>query len=640
MPPLLPMPARAMSDGMRTSLPPGAKTARLADHGRALNSLAPFLWPAGRGDLKLRVLAALTCLVIAKFANVYVPVLLKHTVDVLGPQAAAAAGGAAAVMAIPVGLILAYGLARLGTVTFQELRDALFVRVAQNAVRMVALSVFQHLHALSLRFHLERQTGGLSRVIERGTRAIQDLLTFVLFSILPTLVEILLVCAILWGMFDIRFAAVTFVTIVGYIAYTLTVTEWRLKFRREMNEQDNRANTRAIDSLLNYETVKYFGNEEHEARRYDVGLKGYETAAVRSYTSLSLLNIGQGGIVAVGLILVMLMAAQGVRDGTMTVGDFVLVNAYLIQLYLPLNFLGTVYRTIRQSLTDMDQMFQLLAVDREVQDAPDAQPLVVSQGSIRFRDVRFGYDGRRPILKGVSFDVPPGQTVAIVGPSGAGKSTISRLLFRFYDVNDGMIEIDGQDIRQVAQGSLRAAIGIVPQDTVLFNDTVRYNIAYGRPGASDAEVEEAARLARIHDFVQSLPDGYESMVGERGLKLSGGEKQRVAIARTILKAPRILMFDEATSALDTGTEREIQQSLREVSRGRSTLVIAHRLSTVADADEIVVLVAGEVVERGRHPDLLAQGGVYAEMWKRQAEGIPGDPEGLGLPREEPVPLQP
>jgi len=597
----------------------------------ALASLAPYLWPVGRGDLRLRVALALLCLVLAKLANVYVPIVLKDGVDALAPASA----GAGVLAAVPIGLILAYGLARLGTVLFQELRDALFVRVTQNAMRQVALSIFRHLHALSLRFHLERQTGGLSRVIERGTRAIEELLSFVLFSILPILFEILLVCAILWELFDYRFALVTFVTVLGYIAYTLSVTEWRLKFRREMNEQDNRANSRAIDSLLNYETVKYFGNEEHEARRYDIGLKGYETAAVRSYTSLSLLNIGQGAIASVGLVLVMLLAADGVQQGRMSVGDFVLANAYLIQLYLPLNFLGTVYRTIRQSLTDMEAMFRLLDVEREVEDLPGARPLEVREGHIRFRDVHFGYDPRRPILKGVSFEVPPGRTVAIVGPSGAGKSTISRLLFRFYDTGEGALEIDGQDIRSVTQDSLRAAIGIVPQDTVLFNDTIRYNIAYGRPDATDAQIEEAARLARIHDFIQSLPDGYDSMVGERGLKLSGGEKQRVAIARTILKAPAILMFDEATSALDTGTEREIQQSLREVSRGRSTLVIAHRLSTIADADEIVVLVAGEVVERGRHAELIARDGVYAEMWQRQAQGDAADPTGLGRPRELP-----
>jgi len=597
----------------------------------ALASLAPYLWPVGRGDLRLRVALALLCLVLAKLANVYVPIVLKDGVDALAPASA----GAGALAAVPIGLILAYGLARLGTVLFQELRDALFVRVTQNAMRQVALSIFRHLHALSLRFHLERQTGGLSRVIERGTRAIEELLSFVLFSILPILFEILLVCAILWDLFDYRFALVTFVTVLGYIAYTLSVTEWRLKFRREMNEQDNRANSRAIDSLLNYETVKYFGNEEHEARRYDIGLKGYETAAVRSYTSLSLLNIGQGAIASVGLVLVMLLAAEGVQQGRMSVGDFVLANAYLIQLYLPLNFLGTVYRTIRQSLTDMEAMFRLLDVQREVEDLPGAKPLEVREGHIRFRDVHFGYDPRRPILKGVSFEVPPGRTVAIVGPSGAGKSTISRLLFRFYDTGEGALEIDGQDIRSVTQASLRAAIGIVPQDTVLFNDTIHYNIAYGRPDATDAEIEEAAKLARIHDFIQGLPDGYDSMVGERGLKLSGGEKQRVAIARTILKAPAILMFDEATSALDTGTEREIQQSLREVSRGRSTLVIAHRLSTIADADEIVVLVAGEVVERGRHAELIARDGVYAEMWQRQAQGDAADPTGLGRPRELP-----
>ncbi|UEM02916.1 ABC transporter ATP-binding protein/permease [Skermanella rosea] len=577
-----------------------------------IRSLLPYLWPRGETELRVRVVAAMACLIVAKLANVYVPILYKHAVDALG------ATGAAAV-ALPVGLILAYGLARVLALAFGELRDAIFAKVAQRSIRSVALNVFRHLHALSLRFHLERQTGGLSRSIERGTRAIQTLLSFMLFNILPTLLEILLVCAILWGMFDVWFALATFLTVVAYIAYTLVITEWRMKFRREMNEMDNQANTKAIDSLLNYETVKYFGNEDHEARRYDGALRSYESAAVRSQTSLSLLNIGQAAIISVGLTIVMYMAARGIMAGTMTLGDFVLVNTYLLQLYQPLNFFGFVYREIKQSLADMEKMFELLDIDREVADADDAKPLSVEGATVAFEGVEFGYDPRRPILKGVSLAVPAGRTVAIVGPSGAGKSTISRLLFRFYDPGAGRILIDGQDIAKVTQASLRAAIGIVPQDTVLFNDTIFYNIAYGRPGATVEEVEHAARLAHIHDFINRLPDGYKTMVGERGLKLSGGEKQRVAIARTILKRPAILLFDEATSALDTHTEREIQANLREVSRGRTTLVIAHRLSTVIDADEIIVLEDGRIVERGRHADLLARGGAYAAMWTRQQE---------------------
>jgi ATP-binding cassette, subfamily B, heavy metal transporter len=577
-----------------------------------IRSLLPYLWPRNEMELRVRVVAAIVCLFIAKLANVYVPVLYKHAIDALGTTAATAA-------VLPVGLILAYGLARVLSLAFGELRDAIFAKVAQRSIRSVALNVFRHLHALSLRFHLERQTGGLSRSVERGTKAIQTLLSFMLFNILPTLLEILLVCAILWGMFNIWFALATFVTVVAYIAYTLVITEWRTKFRREMNEMDNQANTKAIDSLLNYETVKYFGNEEHEARRYDTALSFYEKAAVRSQTSLSLLNIGQAAIISVGLTVVMYMAARGIMAGTMTIGDFVLVNTYLLQLYQPLNFFGFVYREIKQGLADMEKMFELLEIDREIADAPDAKPLAVTGASVAFDGVEFGYDPRRPILKGVSFTVPAGRTVAIVGPSGAGKSTISRLLFRFYDPNAGRILIDGQDISAITQDSLRAAIGIVPQDTVLFNDTIFYNVAYGRPGASVEEVERAARLAHIHDFVLRLPDGYKTMVGERGLKLSGGEKQRVAIARTILKQPDILLFDEATSALDTHTEREIQANLREVSRGRTTLVIAHRLSTVIDADEIIVLDDGRIVERGRHGELLARRGAYAAMWTRQQE---------------------
>jgi ATP-binding cassette subfamily B protein len=497
----------------------------------------------------------------------------------------------------------------------------LFSAVEQNAVRRAALATFRHLHALSLRFHMERQTGGLSRAIDRGTKGIEFLLHFATFNVIPTLLEIALACGILWVMFDWRFALIPFVTIAGYVVFTFKVTEWRIAIRKEMNDADNDANTKAIDSLLNYETVKYFGNEEHEARRFDSALRLYERASVKSRTSLSVLNTGQSLIIAIGITLLMILAAQGVVGGTMTVGDFVMVNAYLLQLAMPLNFLGTVYREIKQSLIDLETMFRLLHSDAEVRDAAGAPGLALSRGEIVFEDVSFGYDPRRPILKGVSFTVRAGNTVAIVGPSGAGKSTISRILFRFYDVLDGAVRIDGQDIRTVSQASLRAAIGIVPQDTVLFNDTIGYNIRYGRPAASDAEMMEAARLARIDDFVRGLPDGYDTTVGERGLKLSGGEKQRVAIARTILKAPKILLFDEATSALDTKTEREIQKSLREVSRDRTTLVIAHRLSTVVEADEILVLEQGRVVERGRHEALLGRGGIYAQMWARQQAAV-------------------
>ena len=580
---------------------------------RTLADLAPYLWPRGAWGLRMRVVVALACLTLAKVATVTIPVFYKQAVDALSPEAGLA-------VVLPVGAILAYGIARVLSLAFAELRDAVFALVSQRAIRQAALKVFRHLHALSLRFHLDRQTGGLSRVIERGTAAIERLLSFMLFNILPTLLEIAMVAVILWSLFDIWFALVTVVTVVGYIAFTMWVTEWRLKFRRQMNRTDQEANTKAIDSLLNYETVKYFSNEGHEARRYDESQRLYEGAAVRSRTSLSLLNVGQAVIISTGLSIIMYMAARGIVAGTMTVGDFVLVNTYLIQLYQPLNFFGFVYREIKQALVDIEHMFGLLSEEAEVRDPPDAPPLRNQGGEIEFRDVTFAYDPRRVVLKGVSFTVAPGQTVAIVGPTGAGKSTISRLLFRFYDVTGGALLIDGQDIREVGQASLRRAIGIVPQDTVLFNDTIAYNIGYGRPGADQEAIRRAADLAHIDTFVSALPDGYDTRVGERGLKLSGGEKQRVAIARTILKDPEILIFDEATSALDTHTEREIQANLREISTGKTTLVIAHRLSTVVDADLILVLDDGQVVERGTHPELLARDGRYAAMWQRQQEG--------------------
>ena len=583
-----------------------------------VRSLLPFLWPAGEWGIKARVVIAVILLIAAKIAVVWVPIFYKDAVDAL-------TGETEPLLAIPVAVILGYGLMRVASLAFGEMRDAVFARVGQRAVRKIALLVFRHLHALSLRFHLERQTGGLSRIIERGNKAIETLLRFSLFNMVPTIVELALVFGILWYMLDLAIAAVTLVTVVAYVIYTMVVTEWRITFRRHMNEADNRANTKAIDSLLNYETVKYFGNEEHEAARYDRSLARYEDASVKSSVSLAVLNVGQATIISVGLTAVMLMSAAGIVAGTMTVGDFVLANTYLMQLYQPLNVFGFVYREIKQALIDIEQMFVLLAVPAEITDRPEAPDLMLSGAALAFSDVRFGYDARRPILKGISFEVPAGRKVAVVGPSGAGKSTLSRLLYRFYEVDSGAVTIDGQDLREVTQASLRRAIGIVPQDTVLFNDTIYYNIAYGRPGASPSEVENAARLARIHDFIMALPDGYQTTVGERGLKLSGGEKQRVAIARTILKDPAILIFDEATSALDTHTERAIQANLNEIARGRTTLVIAHRLSTVVDADEILVLEDGQIVERGRHGALLAAGGTYAAMWQRQQES--GEAEG-------------
>jgi ATP-binding cassette subfamily B protein len=557
---------------------------------------------------------AMVLLTLAKITNVVVPIFYKHAVDALSTNTAA-------VLAVPVALLVGYGLARILAQTFGELRDAVFAKVAQRAIRLAGLKAFKHLHRLSLRFHMDRKTGGVSRAIERGTKGIEFLLSFMLFNVLPTLLEIVMVCFILWGLYGIWFALVTFLTMGTYITWTLVITEWRIKYRRIMNETDSEANTKAIDSLLNFETVKYFGNEDHEADRFDSSLRNYEAAAVKSKTTLSFLNIGQGAIIATGVTIVMVMAGMGVVGGTMTIGDFVLVNAYLVQLFLPLNFLGFVYREIKRSLTDMETMFELMQENAEVKDIPGAKALALGGGEVVFEDVSFSYDSRRSVLDDVSFSVEPGKTIAIVGPSGAGKSTISRLLFRFYDATHGRILIDGQDIRDVTQKSIRAAIGMVPQDTVLFNDTIYYNIAYGAPGATPTEIEGAAKMAHIHDFIMSLPDGYSSTVGERGLKLSGGEKQRVAIARTILKNPRIMLFDEATSALDTHTEQEILSSLKEVSAERTTLTIAHRLSTVIDSDEILVLDDGRVVERGNHVSLLVLEGTYAAMWARQQEAL-------------------
>ncbi len=575
-----------------------------------VRSLMPYLWPRGDRGAHARVLLAAACLVLAKVATVYVPLVYSQAVDRLSPAHNPAT--------VPMALILGYGLLRVASAGFGELRDAVFASVQQRTTRRVGLDTFRHMHGLSLRFHLDRQTGGMSRAIERGVAGIQQVLRLAVFNLLPTLFEVLLVTGIIWRLFDWRYAAVTFGAVASYIGFTVGFTSWRIKYRRQMNDVDSEANTKALDSLLNYETVKYFGNEAHEARRFDDALARYETAAVRTQVTLNLLNIGQAAIIAGGLALIMLMAARGVVAGQMTVGKFVLVNTYLMQLYQPLNFLGFVYASIKQGVVDMEQMFRLLAVDQEVADAPGARPLAPScAGSVAFEDVRFGYGPDREILHGISFAAPPGGKLAIVGPTGAGKSTVSRLLFRFYDVTGGRVLIDGQDVRGLTQHSVRAAIGVVPQDTVLFNDTIRYNIAYGRIGATQAEVERAARAAQVHDFVLALPNGYDTVVGERGLKLSGGEKQRVAIARTILKNPRILILDEATSALDTRTEVEIGAALRNAAANRTTLVIAHRLSTVVDADEIIVLADGRVAERGAHASLLAAGGAYAGMWRLQ-----------------------
>jgi ATP-binding cassette, subfamily B, heavy metal transporter len=590
---------------------------------RTIRRVSPYLWPEGDRNARVRVVLALAALVLAKFATVVTPFFFREAVDLLAPEDETRRAGFF-LAAGPIGLVVAYGVMRLAGVGFAQLRDGVFASVGQRALRRIALETFGHIHALSLRFHITRRTGGLSRIIERGVKGVDFLLRFLLFSIFPLILELALVALILFVVFDVWYLVVVVVTIWLYVWFTFRVTEWRVEIRRRMNERDTDANQKAIDSLLNFETVKYFGAEGREARRYDGSMEGYETAAVQTATSLAWLNVGQTLIITAGLVAVMAMAAQGVMAGTLSVGDFVMVNAYMIQLTMPLGFLGTVYREIRQSLVDMGAMFHLLDQPAEVIDRPGAKPLRVTEGRIAFRDVSFSYESERGILEGLSLVVEPGQTVAIVGPTGSGKSTIGRLLFRFYDVSAGAIEIDGQDIRDVTQASLRAAIGVVPQDTVLFNDSILYNIAYGREGASRAEIEAVARAARIHDFIASLPQGYATTVGERGLKLSGGEKQRVGIARTLLKNPPILLLDEATSALDTETEREIQEALRAMGRGRSVITIAHRLSTVVDADRIVVLEGGRVVEEGTHDALLATGGRYARLWARQmAEGDGG-----------------
>lgn len=595
------------------------------ERGTLMGTLAhlwPYIWPGDRADLKMRVVWSLVLLLAAKLITLAVPFSFKWATDALtGANSAPvqADNWHLWVIASPLLLTASYGAMRIMMALLTQWRDGIFARVAMHAVRKLATITFIHMHELSLRFHLERKTGGLTRVLERGREGIEVIVRMVILQLIPTIVEVSLLMAVLLWQFDWRYVAATLITVVVYMYYTYVATEWRIGIRRKMNDSDTEANTKAIDSLLNYETVKYFGAEAREAQRYDKSVERYEEASVRTYTSLAVLNTGQAIIFTLGLTATMLMCAIGVRNGTNTVGDFVLVNAMMIQLYQPLNFMGMVYREIKQAIIDIEKMFGVLGREAEIKDAPDAEPLVISAGTVRFEDVRFSYEPTRPILKGISFEVPAGKTVAIVGPSGAGKSTISRLLFRLYDVSGGKILIDGQDIRGVTQDSLRASIGMVPQDTVLFNDTIRYNIRYGRWDADDAEVEEAARLAQIDHFIRMSPRGYETQVGERGLKLSGGEKQRVAIARTVLKAPPILVLDEATSALDTHTEHEIQGALDRVAKNRTSLVIAHRLSTIVGADEIIVLEQGRIAERGTHAKLLAHGGLYASMWNRQRE---------------------
>ena len=589
-----------------TSSAPAGTTAPTKSDWRVIRSLLPYLW-----DFRWRVALAVTFLVTAKVANIGVPLLLKEIVDSLDKSKA--------VLVVPFALLAAYGLLRLSSTLFGELRDIVFVKVTQRAVRRVALSVFRHLHALSLRFHLDRQTGGVTRDIERGSRGISTLMSFMLFSVIPIILEITLVTILLAKKFDIWFVVITLSAILFYIIATIGITEWRTAHRRQMNEMDSKANTKAIDSLLNYETVKYFGNEEYEAGRYDKNLQSYEAAATKSETSLGLLNVAQSFVIAIAVTLLMWRASDGVARGQLTLGDLVMVNALLIQLYIPLNFLGVMYREIKQALTDMEKMFRLLGENREIADKPDAKPLDLRGATVKFDSVNFGYDAKRQILFDVSFEVPAGHTVAVVGSSGAGKSTLSRLLFRFYDISSGSITIDGQDIRDITQSSVRACLGIVPQDTVLFNDTIRYNIGYGRPGSTDAEIEDAARRAHVSDFIERLPDKWQAMVGERGLKLSGGEKQRVAIARTLLKNPAIMIFDEATSALDSATEKSIQAELRDIAKDRTTLVIAHRLSTIIDANQILVMDQGRIVERGNFRELIEQNGKFAEMWRLQQQ---------------------
>ncbi len=576
-----------------------------------LRKLFPYLW-----RYRWRVMIALAFMVGAKVANVSVPLLLKDLVDSMALKP----GDVRVAIVVPVGLLLAYGALRLSTSLFTELRELIFAKATEGTARSISLQTFKHLHDLSLRFHLERQTGGMTRDIERGTRGVHSLISYSLYSILPTLIEVAMVLTLLAVKFDSGFAWITLTALVFYVSFTIVLTNWRTQFRQQMNELDSKAHSKAIDSLLNYETVKYFNNENFEANRYDESLDRLRRATLKSQTTLSILNTAQQLIIATGLVAMLWRATEGVAQGRMTLGDLVMINAFMIQLYIPLNFLGVLYREIKQSLTDLDKMFVLLEREREVADAPGAQPLQVTQGTVKFSHVDFGYDANRPILHDLSFEIPPGKTVAVVGPSGAGKSTLARLMYRFYDVNAGTITIDGQDIRQVTQSSLRQAIGIVPQDTVLFNDTVAYNIAYGRAGAAQPEVETAAKAARIHDFIASTPKGYDTVVGERGLKLSGGEKQRVAIARTLLKDPPVLIFDEATSALDSANERAIQAELQGVARNKTALVIAHRLSTVVDAHQILVMEHGRVVERGTHAELLAADGRYAEMWRLQQSG--------------------